>query len=110
MMPGRFPLSLLLLAASPAALMLPIPAAMATDADAAVPSDVVAEHYAAQLEANGLRVPLEADALKELKKDHPEFFVTGLVKTIGDKVNQSNPVRPHRGVSQRSQLTAEGFD
>lgn len=52
MMPGRFPLSLLLLAASPAALMLPTPAAMAADADAAVPSDVVAEHYAAQLEAN----------------------------------------------------------
>ena len=35
MMPGRFPLSLLLLAASPAALMLPIPAAMAADAGAA---------------------------------------------------------------------------
>ncbi|KAB2851944.1 MAG: hypothetical protein F9K41_15515, partial [Sphingopyxis terrae] len=52
MMPGRFPLSLLLLAASPAALMLPTPAAMAADAGAAVPSDVVAEHYAAQLEAN----------------------------------------------------------
>ena len=52
MMPGRFPLSLLLLAASPAALMLPTPAAMAADAGAVVPSDVVAEHYAAQLEAN----------------------------------------------------------
>ena len=52
MMPGRFPLSLLLLAATPAALLLPTPAAVAADADAAVPSDVVAEHYAAQLEAN----------------------------------------------------------
>ena len=70
----------------------------------------IAARRAAQLEANGLRVPLEADALEELKKDHPEFFVTGLVKTIGNQVNQSNPVRPHRGVGQRSDLAAEGLD
>lgn len=70
----------------------------------------IAARRAAQLEANGLRVPLEADALKELKKDHPEFFVTGLVKTSSDKINQTSPVRTYRGVSQRCNLTAERLD
>ena len=69
----------------------------------------IAARRAAKLEADGLR-PLEADALEELKKDHPEFFVTRLVEPVSNKVNQSNPVRPDRGVGQRSHLTTESLD
>ena len=57
----------------------------------------IAARRAAQMERDGLRVPLEADALEELKKDHPEFFVTSFVEASSDKINQSSPVRPHRG-------------
>ena len=53
----------------------------------------IAARQAAKLEADGLGVPLEPDALKELKKDHPEFFVSGTVQATGHKLAKPFPVR-----------------
>ena len=67
----------------------------------------IAARQAAKLEADGLRVPLEPDALKELKKDHPEFFVSGTVQATGHQLAKPFPIRSNDRSGKRSDLIAE---
>ena len=60
----------------------------------------IAARRAAQMERDGLRVPLEADALEELKKDHPEFFVSGAVQATGNQLDNPCQSGPTTGAAR----------
>ena len=66
----------------------------------------IAARQAAKLESQGLRVSLEPDALKELKKNHAEFFVSGAVQATGTtrKPSQSGPGRGSKSSDLISRL------
>ena len=70
----------------------------------------IAARRAAKLEADGLRVPLEDDALEKLKKDHPEFFVAGSVQTASNQLGKPFPVRSNDRSCEGSDLIAESLD
>ena len=67
----------------------------------------IAARRAAQLQNNGLRVPLVPDALDKLKQDRPEFFISGIRQPIPDQLSQSRPIRTNNRLLQGDQLLAE---
>lgn len=70
----------------------------------------IAARQAAKLEANGIRVPLEPDALKKLKEQNPQLFVSGTVEATGNQFRQSLPVRPGHRSRQSGDLITERVD
>ena len=70
----------------------------------------IAARQAAKLEAQGIRVPLEPDALKELKKDHAEFFVSGSIKAASNQLSKPFPVRANDRSRQSGDLITERVD
>ena len=67
----------------------------------------IAARQAAKLEREGVRIPLEHDALEKLKKDHSEFFVSGTVQTTGHQLAKPFPIRSNDRSGKRSDLIAE---
>ena len=67
----------------------------------------IAARQAAKLEANGSWVPLEPDALKELKENHPEFFVSGTVQAASNQLGKPFPVRANDRSGKSSDLISE---
>ena len=67
----------------------------------------LAARQAAKLEAQGLRVPLKPDALKELKANHAEFFVSGAIQATGHQLGKPFPVRANGRGGKSSDLIAE---
>ena len=67
----------------------------------------IAARQAAKLEAQGIRVPLEPDALKKLKEEHPQLFVTGTVKAASNQLSKPYPVRTNDRGGKGSNLITE---
>ena len=67
----------------------------------------IAARQAAKLETDGLGIPLEPNALKELKEHCPEFFVTGTVKATSNQLSKPFPVRTNDRGSKGSNLITE---
>ena len=70
----------------------------------------IAARRAAQLEREGLRIPLENDALQVLKEQRPQFFVGGVVQTPLDQLAKSRPVWPGNRHGKQGKLVSEVVD